>query len=249
MKAFLLAAGLGKRLRPLTYQRPKCLLPVSGKPLLNYWLSLCRRYGIDSLLINIHHHADQVVEYLHTVEKDGLQIKIFPEEQLLGSGGTLAANIDFVREEREFLVLYADNLTNVDLDGLIRFHRSHNDLATLGLFHSSMPQQCGIVELDGTGRVRSFQEKPARPRSDLANAGVLVMNPEIFTFFPKRRKFDLGLDVMPRLVGRMHGVVIREYLQDIGTIEKYLDALRNWCGFEESRASDDYGHAVTGGPR
>jgi mannose-1-phosphate guanylyltransferase len=245
LKAFLLAAGLGTRLRPLTYRRPKCLLPVTGRPLLHYWLFLCRRYGIEEILINVHHHADQVIEYLQTEGKGGLCIRIFPEEHLLGSGGTLAANVDFVREEKEFLVLYADNLTNVHLDELLRFHRSHSGLATVGLFHTTVPQQCGIVELDGSGRVRSFQEKPLQPRSDLANAGVLVMKPEVFSFFPKKGSFDLGRDVMPRLVGRMYGMVIREYLQDIGTLEKYLDALRDWRGFEESRAND----GPVGGPR
>ncbi len=254
MKAFLLAAGLGKRLRPLTRLRPKCLVPVAGRPLLYYWLSLCQRYGVDEVLINLHHHADLVTQYIHdecahTVEIGDLRIRLFPEEQLMGSGGTLAANIDFVRREKEFLVLYADNLTNVDLGALIRFHRTHDGLVTMGLFHTTVPRQCGIVELDETGRVRAFEEKPDQPRSDLANAGVLVMDPGIFSLFPRKKRFDLGGDVMPRVVDRMYGKVIKEYLQDIGTLEKYLDALRNWRGFQASRANEHPSQEVTGESR
>ncbi len=246
MKAFLLAAGLGKRLRPLTLLRPKCLVPVAGKPLLEYWLSLCRRYGIDEVLINLHHHADQVKDYLQTRGAGTPRIRLFPEERLLGSGGTLAANRDFVRGEKEFLVLYADNLTNADLDALVRFHRTHDGLVTLGLFHTTVPRQCGIVELDQGGKVRSFEEKPERPRTDLANAGVMVMDTEVLSFFPDTREFDLGHDLLPRLAGHMYGKVIDEYLQDIGTFEKYLSALRNWRGFDESRAGNRSGQEVTG---
>jgi mannose-1-phosphate guanylyltransferase len=236
LKAFLLAAGVGKRLRPLTDLRPKCLMPVAGRPLLDYWLSLCWRHGVDEVLINLHHHADQVREYLDAREGDALQVQLFPEERLLGSGGTLAANRDFVRGEKDFLVLYADNLTNVDLDALIRFHRAHDGLITLGLFHTAVPKQCGIVELDETGKVCFFEEKPARPRTDLANAGVMVMDTEVFSLFPDAREFDLGHDLLPKLAGRMYGKVIEEYLQDIGTFEKYLNALRSWQGLEQSRA-------------
>jgi len=246
LKAFLLAAGLGKRLRPLTDSRPKCLVPVTGRPLLDHWLSLCRRHGIDEVLINLHHHADQVREYINARTDRTPRIQLFPEERLLGSGGTLAANRDFVRQEKEFLVLYADNLTNADLDALIRFHRTHDGLVTVGLFHTAVPQQCGIVELDRAGKIRSFEEKPDRPRSNLANAGVMVMDAGVFSFFPGTREFDLGHHLLPRLAGRMYGKVIEEYLQDIGTLEKYLGALRDWRGLEQSRAGNGSSQEVTG---
>lgn len=246
MKAFLLAAGVGKRLRPLTAVRPKCLMPVAGRPLLDYWLALCRRHGVDEVVINLHHHADQVREYIDARKTAGLQVRLFEEKRLLGSGGTLAANEDFVRGEKEFLVLYADNLTNVDLGDLIRFHHAHDGPVTMSLFHTEVPQQCGIVELGESGKVRSFEEKPERPRSDLANAGVMVMEPEVYALFPREQTFDLGHDVLPGLAGRMYGKVIEEYLQDIGTLEKYLQALRDWRGFEESRAGSGPTHEVTG---
>ena len=246
MKAFLLAAGLGKRLRPLTDTRPKCLIPVTGRPLLDIWLSLCRRHGIDEVLINLHHHAEQVREYVDARKAGAPRIELFAEERLLGSGGTLAENRDFVRQEKDFFVLYADNLTNVNLQALVRFHRRHDGLVTMGLFHTAVPRQCGIVELDRAGKITAFKEKPARPRSDLANAGVMVMSTKVFSLFPNTREFDLGHDLLPRLAGRMYGQVIEEYLQDIGTLEKYFSALRDWRGLEHSRAGSIRSQKVTG---
>jgi mannose-1-phosphate guanylyltransferase len=236
VKAFLLAAGLGKRLQPLTLHRPKCLMPIAGRPLLSYWLSLCQRHDVKDVLINVHHHADLVTQYVRGLEGCDVRITLFAEKRLLGSGGTVAANALFVRGEKDFFVLYADNLTNVDLGALLRFHRSHQGMATMGVFHAPVPEQCGIVEIDATGMVTSFVEKPSRPRSDLANAGVLVLKPEVLSLLPKRGQVDLGIDILPRLVGRMYGYLIHEYLQDIGTMETYLNALRTWRGFEESRA-------------
>jgi mannose-1-phosphate guanylyltransferase len=246
MKAFLLAAGMGKRLRPLTNDRPKCMIPVAGKPLLHYWLYLCKRYNIKELLINLCHHPSLVEDYLSKLDPDSLHIEIFHEDQLLGSGGTVAANADFIEGERDFYILYADNLTNVNLESLLDFHRSHDGLVTMGLFRTPVPEQCGIVELDARGQVISFQEKPAHPRSNLANAGVLVATPDLLSYIPEGRDIDLGHHVLPRLVGRMHGYVIEEYLQDIGTMEKYLDALKQWRGFAESTASALAGHSWEG---
>ena len=109
-----------------------------------------------------------------------------------------------------------------------------------------LQRQCGIVELDQDGKVRSFEEKPERPSTDLANAGVMVMDTEVLSFFPDIGEFDLGHDLLPRLAGHMYGKAIDEYLQDIGTFEKYLSALRNWRGFDESRAGNRSGQEVTG---
>lgn len=236
MKAFLLAAGVGKRLRPLTDDLPKCMVPIAGKPLLHYWIYLCKRYGVTELLLNLHHHPKVVEVYLREIENNDLRIKVSREPQLLGSGGTIAANVDFVQKERDFYILYADNLTNVNLEALLQFHRVHDGALTMGLFHTSVPRQCGIVELDSRGLITSFVEKPAHPKSDLANAGVFVASPDLLPYIPQGTGVDLGHHVLPKLVGRMYGYVISDYLQDIGTMENYLNALRQWRGFSESTA-------------
>jgi mannose-1-phosphate guanylyltransferase len=239
MKAFLLAGGVGQRLRPLTDGRPKCMVPIAGKPLLDYWFHLCKSYGVTELLINLHHHPEMVTAYLQKLANNGLKLVISREERLLGSGGTIAANADFVRGERDFYILYADNLTNVNLKSLLQFHRTHDGVMTMGLFRAAVPEECGIVELDSQGLITSFVEKPADPKSNLANAGIFLASQDLLTHIPQGQVVDLGHHVLPQLAGHMYGYVIPEYLQDIGTIENYLDALRHWRGFSESTADKE----------
>jgi len=220
MKAFLLAAGKGTRLRPMTDRLPKCLIPINGKPLLYYWFILCRRYGISDVLINLHHFGDMINEYVGKNEFN-LNITLAYEETLLGSAGTVKANSDFIRDEKDFLILYADNFTNVNLKTLLDFHRSRNAILTMGLFKTDTPRAGGIAEVDETGLITSFVEKPEFPRSDLANAGIFVATPHILQHFPSKDFIDLGYDVLPQLVGKMYGYRINEYLLDIGTLKNY----------------------------
>ncbi len=227
MKAFLLAAGEGTRLRPLTETTPKCLVPICGRPLLAHWFDLFRRHGIEEVLINTHHLADQVRAYVRSVE--GVRVSVTYEPELLGSAGTLRANRDFVKGEDAFFILYADNLTHANLNALAAFHQSHPGIVTMGLFETSAPRQCGIVALDSEARIVHFVEKPAHPKSNLANAGIFVAQPGLFDFLSDRTPLDLGHDVLPRLIGRMYGFRIREYLLDIGTLENYRKAQEEWA--------------------
>jgi len=238
MKAFLLAAGLGTRLRPLTDKIPKCLVPINGKSLLLIWLELCQHHGITEVLINTHHLAEQVNEFIenHKSKFQFLTIRQTHEPVLLGSAGTLIANRKFVENESLFLILYVDNLTNANLTELIKFHHRHGDLFTMGLFRTDNPTSCGIAELDGNGKVISFVEKPQKPKSNLAAAGVYVASPKIFRFFKKGqredfgRRLDLGFHILPKLVGHMYGYLINEFLLDIGDMESYQKAQREWLG-------------------
>jgi len=227
VKAFLLAAARGTRLSPLTNRLPKCLVPIKGKPLLHYWLRLCERYGIREVLINLHHLPHLVEEFLNN-SSYRLEIKTFYEEELLGSAGTIAANRDFVAGGEAFFIFYADNLTNVNLQKMRQFHKGHGGILTMGLFKADKPKECGIAELDGKGLVVDFAEKPDHPKSDLANAGVYVANPQIFDYIPNKKVVDLGFDVLPELVGKMYGYLIKEYLLDIGTWENYKKAQKEW---------------------
>src|SRR5439155_1849865 len=162
MKAFLLAAGNGTRLRPLTEGTPKCLLPIRGVPLLSIWLELCRRHGIDEVLINVHAQPDAVRKYLATAQ-NCIQVKIFEEPKLLGSAGTIAANRDWVSHEMLFWILYADVLTNMNLRALLDFHMAQQTAATLAIYRVPDPSRCGIVTLNAKGVVTSFVEKPRIP--------------------------------------------------------------------------------------
>jgi mannose-1-phosphate guanylyltransferase len=237
MKAFLLAAGKGTRLKPYTLDHPKCLIPILGRPLLQIWLDNLEKHGIDEVLINTHHHADQVERFIER-QRSATPMKLHTvhEPNLLGSAGTLWQNRGFITPGSDFIIAYADNLTNLNLGKMIDFHkkiRSMEGILTMGLIRAPDPSACGIVTLDDQGRVVRFVEKPEQPESDLANGGVYIAADEIFDEFKqlsiKRDEvFDLGYDVLPQFVGRMYGFRISDYLADIGTVQSYGAALTQW---------------------
>lgn len=229
-KAFLLAAGIGTRLRPLTDGTPKCLVPIQGQPLLSIWLDFCERLGVREVLINTHHLAGQVRDWAAN-QSSTVKINLFHEDVLLGSAGTIAANRAFIADASDFYVFYADNLVRTDLTPLESLHRRHMGVLTMGLFETPRPQDCGIVTLDATGRVTSFEEKPANPRGSLAYAGILIARASLFDWLPTdgfAGVADLGKDVLPKLAGEMSGAPLAGYLLDIGTPENYARAVRDW---------------------
>jgi mannose-1-phosphate guanylyltransferase len=232
MKAFLLAAGHGTRLRPLTDNLPKCLLPIQGVSMLEIWLEVCRRNGIDELLINLHAHADAVREELNRHHhENGLKVQLSEEKSLLGSAGTLRLNRDWVKSESEFWVLYADVLTNLDLRKMMEFHRRDRPAATLGLYQVSDPKRCGVVMFDEKNVILEFVEKPENPKSHWAFSGVLVGTRELLDEIPPDLPVDLGFSVLPKLAGRMLAYPINDYLLDIGTPENYQMAQKSWPGW------------------
>jgi mannose-1-phosphate guanylyltransferase len=230
MKAFLLAAGYGTRLRPLTDNIPKCLVPINGKPLLNWWLDLFQHYGIQDVLINTHYLQEKVHAFIkeYNNRHTGVVIKEAYEPELLGSGGTVLANRDFIGEDRDFLICYADNLTNVNLEHLIQEHINSKNLLSMALFRSTNPCACGIADLDEYNTIIDFVEKPEHPQSNLANAGIYVANYKLFDYINSESFVDLGKDVLPKLINKMHGIEIKDYLLDIGTPESYKKAQLDW---------------------
>ncbi len=228
MKAFLLAAGHGTRLRPYTNSVPKCLLPIQGVPMLEIWLALCRRYGISEVLVNTHAHADAVTDFVRRW-RDGVQVNVIEEKELFGSAGTLRANRAWVEDENRFWIFYADVLTCADLNAMSRAH-TEDSVATLGVYSVLDPERCGITTLDDTGVVVDFEEKPARPRGNLAFAGVMIGTPGLIKAVPDKPGADIAFDVLPRLVGRMRAHHISEFLLDIGTLENYELAQKTWPG-------------------
>jgi len=232
MKAFLLAAGHGTRLRPLTDHLPKCLVPIQGIPMLDIWIELCRRAGVSELFVNLHAHADVVRKAIGQADM-GIKVWLSEEKVLLGSAGTLLSNRDWVASEAEFCVLYADVLTTLDLAKMIAFHRSRRPPATIGLYQVTNPSQCGVVAFDSDQVVHEFVEKPAQPRSNWAFSGILIGTPELLDVIPPELPADLGYHVLPKLAGRMLAYPISDYLVDIGTLEKYQAAQTTWPGLSK----------------
>jgi len=229
MKAFLLAAGHGTRLKPLTDTVPKCLLPIRGVPLLQIWLDLCRMHGIDEVLINAHAHRDAVRKFIDE-HNSGIKIRLSEEETLLGSAGTLRANRDWLGVDRDFFVLYGDVLTNSNLTALMDMHRKLKQAATISLYEVTNPTQCGIVTVDAKGIVRDFVEKPQNPPGNLAFTGVMIATPVIFDLIPNTSPVDIGTHVLPKLVGRMAALPTSDFLVDIGTPQKYEMVQKTWPG-------------------
>ena len=235
-KALLLAAGLGTRLRPLTDRVPKCLIPIAGRPLLDYWLMALADAGVRQVMINTHHLRSQVRDHIARVNaRGGQQIAEAFEPRLLGSAGTVRCNRAFADDADELLLVYADNLSDVDLRAMLAYHRSHGDPVTMLLFRPSDPRACGIVELDGEGRIIDFTEKPEHPRSNLANAGVYVVSAAAFREMADADGMDLGRDVLGRFVGRMRGWVDDGYHIDIGTPEALARASVDARGINTGR--------------
>jgi mannose-1-phosphate guanylyltransferase len=227
VKAFLLAAGLGTRLRPITDSTPKCMLDIDGRPLLDIWLDEFDRAGVTEVLVNLHHLPDVVRR--HLARRTGLPVvRAVFEPELLGSAGTLAANREWVAKEEFFLACNADNLTDFHLQALIDAHRAHDTIATLTAFRSPDPSAGGVIELDGVGLVTAFTEKPTEPVSDLVNAGMYAFCPGVFNEIDPTPPRDIGHDLLPRLVGRARVVPVEGYFRDIGTADAYRRARREW---------------------
>lgn len=228
-KALLLAGGLGTRLRPITETTPKCLVEIAGRPLLDYWFEALRRAGVHDVLINTHHLPESVRRFLLEKNSQGFRSIEYYEPKLLGSAGTIAANAGWADDADNVIIIYADNLSDMDIAGLLAAHAEHGEPMTILLFHAPNPRACGIAELDGAGRVVAFEEKPTQPKSDLANAGVYVVTAAAWREIAQMQAFDMGFDVLPRFVGRMRGHVHGGYHRDIGNLAALDAARREAC--------------------
>jgi mannose-1-phosphate guanylyltransferase len=226
MRALLLAAGLGTRLRPLTDTIPKCLVPVDGTPLLDIWLELLLKGGTERVLINAHYLSDKVKQHV-VASRWKAQIDLVYEKDLLGTGGTILANESFF-QGKAFMVAHADNLTWFDAEAFIARHtqRPASVQITMMTFRTEMPQSCGIVELDGAGVVVGFHEKVANPPGNLANGAVYIFEPDVIAFIKSLKKpvVDVSTEVLPHFLGRIVTYENDVYLRDIGTPESLAKA-------------------------
>lgn len=227
MKGMILAAGEGRRLRPLTDHLPKPMLPIGGKPLLEHIIIHLRDCGITDLAVNLYHLPAAVIDYFGDGSRWGVSLRYSVEEQLLGSAGGVKRLQSFFDET--FVVFYGDLLTWADLRPMIELHQRAGVPATMGLYHVADPWNRGIVQLDETQKIVRFAEKPPRDQvfSNLANAGIYVLEPEILNRIPLEQVYDFGHDVFPNLLaeGRpIAGYVIEDLLIDIGLPEKYEEA-------------------------
>jgi mannose-1-phosphate guanylyltransferase len=224
MKAMILAAGEGTRLRPLTLAFPKPMVPVAGVPLLKRTVALLQSAGILEIAVNLFHKPESIEALF------GETLTYSPEEELLGTAGGVKKLEDFF--DTTFLVLYGDNYYRFDPAPLLAFHKQTNALATLATFTTQNPTACGLVETDAKGKVTRFVEKPPADEvfTDQASAGVYVLEPQVLSLIQTEGPSDFGRDVFPALLRefptRVFARPLDGYLKDTGTPENYRQA--NW---------------------
>jgi len=212
----VLAAGLGTRLRPLTYEITKPMVPVIDRPVMEHILDLLAKHGFEEVIANLHYFPDSIKQYF------GDRIDYRVEDELLGTAGGVRACADFFCGE-PFLVISGDALTDIDLRALADRHRAVGGIATLAVKQVADTREYGVVLHDRDGRITGFQEKPAPEEalSDLGNCGIYVFSPEIFDYFPERPFADWAQDVFPALLENdvpFHIHEVREYWNDVGSL-------------------------------
>ena len=220
IRALLLAAGLGTRLRPITLHTPKCLVEVSGAALLGRWLHQLESAGCESVLINTHYLAQQVVDFLENWHSPEMQIVTTYEPELLGTAGTLLANHPFF-EGSTGLLIHADNAMEGDLQELLSAHneRSNQCLLTMLTFQTDRPRSCGIVETDSDGIVTEFHEKVDDPPGNCANGALYVFDSSFLDHFLSMSPppSDFSTEVIPTLLGKIQSWHTCKPYLDIGT--------------------------------
>ena len=233
MKALILAGGFGTRLRPLTYTRPKHLLPIANEPHIEHVLRLLQRHGIDEAVFLTSHLSEAFEETVTAAKGRGFTMEVTHEEQPLGTAGALKHAQDHVGDDT-FFVFNGDVLTDVDLDALVGFHRDREAEATIFLSPVDDPSRFGVVPTDDRGRVEGFIEKPpaSEAPTNLINAGIYVMEPSILDRIPKGEVWSSEHQLFPQLVADGAGLFAVEqrcYWLDIGTptslLQGNLDAL------------------------
>jgi mannose-1-phosphate guanylyltransferase len=231
MRALLLSAGFGTRLRPVTDRVPKCLVRIQGRPLLDYWFDLLLPDAMERVLVNTNYLSEQVRDHVAASPWSG-RVDLVHETALLGTGGTVLANRQWFGHG-PLMVAHADNLTDFDAAAFMRGHanRPFGCAITMLAFRTDAPQLCGILEQDASGVVRGFHEKIASPPGNLANGAIYIFEPEVVAYMDglKRTVVDLSTEVIPHFIGRIFAVEHRGYHRDIGNVASLEQANRDYA--------------------
>lgn len=230
MKAVIMAGGEGSRLRPLTSNTPKPMLPVANTPMMEHIVRLCRRHGIDEIVVTVQYLASVIRNYFGAGTDFDVDLHYAVEDQPLGTAGSVGNARE--RLDETFLVISGDALTDIDLDAVLATHRASGSIATIVLYRAPNPLEFGIVITREDGSIERFLEKPTWGQvfSDLVNTGIYVLEPEIFDYIPEGGVVDFSQDVFPALLADGRTItshVAEGYWEDVGTIEAYMRAQRD----------------------
>lgn len=229
-RAFIMAAGFGTRLEPLTLAVPKPMVPIANIPIMQHNLRLLGKWGIKDICANIHYFPEQIENYFGDGSQFGVNLSYSYEEKLLGTAGGVKKMADLVGGVKDaFVVLSADALTDINISELLGFHKKKKALVTIALSSVLDTSQFGVVVLGNDGKVTEFQEKPlpGKALSCLANTGIYVFDPDILKMIPAGEFHDFGKELFPKMVSEKHAVYgyqLKSYWSDIGSIDQYLGA-------------------------
>jgi mannose-1-phosphate guanylyltransferase/phosphomannomutase len=227
VKAVVMAGGEGTRLRPLTSNQPKPMVPIVGKPCMEHIVELLRRHGFEDIVVTLAFMPQTIRSYFGTGEGHGVRVSYSVEETPAGTAGSVKLAEEALDEP--FLVISGDALCDIDLGALVRFHREREALVTIALKSVDNPLEFGIVVTDEDGRIERFLEKPswAQVFTDTINTGIYVVQPEVLRHIPTDRPYDFSKELFPLLLekGRpLYGWVAEGYWQDIGNLDQYRQA-------------------------
>jgi mannose-1-phosphate guanylyltransferase len=228
MQAVILVGGLGTRLRPITFDVPKALVPLRNRPFMGYMLDFLRNGGLDGAVLSLGYLPTPIQEYLAGFDLDEFSVDYAVEDRALGTAGGIKNAARFLREEGSVVAVNGDVLAGTDLRSLIEIHREKGALATITLTSVEDPTAYGLVEVDHDMVVRRFIEKPAADEvtTNLVNAGIYVLEPEVLEMIPPGREVSIEREIFPELqaMGRLRAHVSSSYWRDIGTPRSYLAA-------------------------
>ncbi|MHB0859448.1 MAG: sugar phosphate nucleotidyltransferase [Anaerolineae bacterium] len=227
MKAVVMAGGSGSRLRPLTINRPKPMVPMVNKPVIGHILELLKRHGITDVVITLQYMAEDIQDYFGDGQSLGMNIQYSVEETPLGTAGSVKQAQEFLDET--FIVISGDAVTDIDLTEVIEYHRSKESVATITLHRVSDPLEYGVIIINENGRIQQFLEKPSWGEviSDTVNTGIYVLEPQVLDAFEAGLNFDFSKDLFPIMLARgepMYGFVAGGYWCDVGNIAEYMRA-------------------------
>jgi len=229
LKAFILAAGAGTRLRPLTFECPKPMIPLLNKPVIEHTINNLKKHNVDSIIMNLHMLPEMITSYFGNGKKFGIDINYSLEETLLGTAGGLKKCKKFF--DSTFIVMSGDGLSNIDLTSAIEFHKKKKALATMVLKQIGTQFPYGITLTDKSNRIINFVEKPTwgSVYSDTVNTGIYIFEPEILKYIPDGF-YDFGKDLWPKLLKLkkpIYAYLMNDYWTDIGNIEEYRQGIRD----------------------
>ena len=220
-----MSGGIGTRLRPLTCQLPKPMVPIFNRPVMEYSINLLKEHGIEDIAVTLHYLPNKIKEYFKDGEEFDVNIKYYIEDKPLGTGGSVKNAQDFL--DSTFVVISGDAFTNIDLTKAYEFHKEKGSKATLILKREAIPLEYGVVITDENGRIVRFLEKPSWGEvfSDTINTGIYILEPEVLDYYNKGDNFDFSKDLFPRLLMDnipMYGYIAEEYWCDVGDIGSYI---------------------------